>query len=188
MRRPHARSAGGRWAGPLAAKICATAASLLASAARPYPFGGQAQQPLRRRAARARSGDGRGIVQDHGRLRKARCPAAPLRLQAPWRGCRGRPWGGDVQVPHLAAVLGGSCRTGAGGCRAGQHLGPGGVCAVSPWANHRSPSRLSMTAALCWRGCVSGRPAMVRTCSSNCETSQAFCCSGRCCAGAAPSR
>ena len=31
-----------------------------------------------------------------------------------------------------------------------------------------------MTAALCWRGCVSGRRAMVRTCNSNCDTSQAF--------------
>ena len=40
--------------------------------------------------------------------------------------------------------------------------------------NHRSPSRFSITAGLCWRGCTSGRPAMARTCSSNCDTSQAL--------------
>ena len=61
--------------------------------------------------------------------------------------------------------------------RAGQrqHVGPGRRrAALAPSAsNHRSPSRLSMTAGLCWRGGVSGRPASVRTCSSNCETSQA---------------
>ena len=50
----------------------------------------------------------------------------------------------------------------------------GGLRGIALGANHRSPSRLSMTAALCWRGCVSGRRAMVRTCSSNCDTSQAF--------------
>ena len=49
----------------------------------------------------------------------------------------------------------------------------GGVVSVSPAANQRSPSRLSMIDGLCWRGCGSGRPARARTCSSNCETSQA---------------
>ena len=39
-------------------------------------------------------------------------------------------------------------------------------------SNHRSPSRFSITAAECWRGCSKGSPVMQRTCSSNCETSQ----------------
>ncbi len=82
---------------------------------------------------------------------------------------------GHRQVAHLAAgPRARPCRTGAGARRAAPAPAPTAArCGAAPCANHRSPSRLSIIAGLCWRGATSGRPASVRTCSSNCETSQA---------------
>ena len=87
-------------------------------------------------------------------LRTARCPAraaASQRARARRRGV-GR---GDGQVAHLAAApRARSCRTGAGARRAAPARRPSrGSRARRAGANHRSPSRLSMIAGRCWRGC-----------------------------------
>ena len=73
---------------PLAAKICATAASLLASAARPYTVsvGRPSRAPLRtaRAAAAMAWGSLPSRIMETARLRRARCPAA-LRPAGPLR-------------------------------------------------------------------------------------------------------
>ena len=78
---------------PLAAKICATAASLLASAASPYTVsvGRPSNAPPRSARAAAAMAEGSLPSRIMGRLRKARCPGwrPPA---APWRA-PAAPWG-----------------------------------------------------------------------------------------------
>ena len=77
--------------------------------------------------------------------------------------------------PRLARSLPYRCRCAPGKASTADQSG---VCGASPpgcpgASNHRSPSRFSITAGLCWRGGDKGRPASVRTCRSNCDSSQA---------------
>lgn len=72
--------------------------------------------------------------------------------------------------PCLGALLPYKCSCAPGKASTSFH---GGVRACVPWVNHRSPSRLSITVGLCWRGATKGKPAMVRTCRPNCDRSQA---------------
>jgi hypothetical protein len=104
------------------------------------------------------------------------------RQAQPRRGLAGhaRAWAGSARSPSGGPSCG---RAGLGlavqvqvHAGQGQHAPSRGRRAgwpSPPAPNHRSPSRLSITAAECRRGCTSGSPASVRTCRSNCETSQA---------------
>ena len=115
----------------LGCKICATAASLLASAARPYTVSvGRPAAPLRR-AVRG-GGDGRRIVAVRIMVRTRQCPAGP-----PPSG-RARAASGVAAVMFRCPILRAARRrlpvqvqVGAG---QGQHFSPWGVCAASPWA------------------------------------------------------
>ena len=155
-------SAGRPWwctPGPRPGRLSASAAGRSVSVGRPTDVGPRA-------APGPGGGDGGVLlaVEHHGQ--KGAMPSSAAACSAVARAASGVA-AGDVQVAHLAPVFGGaSCRTGAGGRRAvAAPLPRAGLRRVA-CVNHRSPSRLSMTAALCRRGCTSGRFTMVRTCSS----------------------
>ena len=179
-RRPRARSAGGRPAGPWRRRCAATARVVVGARAQAVDRLGRkghqlAGAPGARRPRRWRCGspavEQRHRLGHHGRQAEQRArPAAPTRAR---RARRRRAvtvrW--PILRPRPRAR---PCRTGAGARRAAPARRPSRARARAPSAsNHRSPSRLSITAGECRRGATSGRPAMQRTCSSNCETSQA---------------
>ena len=137
-----------------------------------------------------RSGDGLGSLPSRimrgkqpgseGPDAQQRCdPAGLPKARAPPQGLAKRR---DVQVPHLQPRLARALPLQVQVARLGRLRSPGPRAGSGrpPWANHRSPSRFSMTAALTgWRGNVSGRRP-VRT-WSNCERRPR---ARRCCAGA----
>ncbi len=111
----------------------------------------------RSRASRRRCSDSRA----GGRAaRRAPRPSRRRRGDVRWPILRPRPrLGLAVQVQVHAGQR--------------QHVGPVGLGRRGARAHHRSPSRLSITHGECRRGATSGAPVIARTCSSNCDTSQA---------------
>ena len=161
-RRPRARSAGGRPAGPWPRR-CAPPPRRRRRGRpgrRPSRSGKATSSPAAsarpRRCTAGGSGRGSSGIAPVGVLRRragraAQPPAAPR----PRRGGVGR---GHRQVPHLAPAprlgLAVQVQVHAG---QRQHAGPVGRARLSRRrANHRSPSRLSITAAECRRGGTSG--------------------------------